>query len=466
MLMSTSREFVTLCRSQLALISTWGASLSVVYLTEKFTEEGKAKLIPILAYPETSREWEAIEGLKALPSPSQIEAVESIPPSLAATSTLKAIAPAREENPWEARQQRKVKDNSWQQQRQIVLPLIENEIMVGLLVSARPDRPWNPQEKTLLQEVATTIAIASVLDQRSQWLKQEFREQKQLQAQQYDSLHDLLHQFKSPLTALGTFGKLLLKRLLPGDKNWQVANSILRESDRLRELLEQIDRNVDIGEEILSLPAGSWKANESDLELVELPERQEQLENFRAEKQERQPLPLLPGSDFVESVSVSEILEPLLVSALAIADEKQLDLQVDIPEDLPPVQGNNKALREVCSNLIDNALKYTPSGGRIYIKVEGELSKIAIAISDTGYGIPAADLEHLFERNYRGEKANTDIPGTGLGLAIARDLVHQMQGEIEVFSPAVTKWLPIDLQQKNEAINRGTTVVIWLKILR
>lgn len=490
MFMSTSREFVTLCRSQLALISTWGASLSVVYLTEKFTEEGKGKLIPILAYPEASREWEATEGLKALPSPSGIESVESIPRSLAAASTSKAIAPAREESDGEAApKQRKVKDSSWQQQRQIVLPLIEDEIMVGLLVSARPDRPWNQQEKTLLQEVATTIAIACILDQRSQWLKQEFREQKQLQAQQYNSLHDLLHQFKSPLTALGTFGKLLLKRLLPGDKNWQVANSILRESDRLRELLEQIDKNVDIGEEIISLPAQGWEANESDLELVVSADRQDKFEDFRvappaldelesgrarkAEKQERQPLPLLPGSDFIESVSVSEILEPLLVSARAIADEKQLDLQAYIPEDLPSVQGNNKALREVSSNLIDNALKYTPSGGHIYIIVgedaeaisEPELSKIAIAISDTGYGIPAVDLEHLFERNYRGEKANTDIPGTGLGLAIARDLVHQMQGEIEVFSPVVTQWLPIDLQQKDEAINLGTTVVLWFQIL-
>ena len=52
---------------------------------------------------------------------------------------------------------------------------------------------------------------------------------------------------------------------------------------------------------------------------------------------------------------------------------------------------------------------------------------LAIAVSDTGYGISAKDLEHLFERNYRGEKAKTNIPGTGLGLAIARDLINEMQ---------------------------------------
>ncbi|WP_371357188.1 histidine kinase dimerization/phospho-acceptor domain-containing protein, partial [Hydrocoleum sp. CS-953] len=55
-------------------------------------------------------------------------------------------------------------------------------------------------------------------------------------------MHNILHQLKSPLTALRTFGKLLLKRFLPEDKNWNIANSILRESDRLRELIEQIDK--------------------------------------------------------------------------------------------------------------------------------------------------------------------------------------------------------------------------------
>ncbi|WP_445240548.1 sensor histidine kinase [Microcoleus vaginatus] len=142
---------------------------------------------------------------------------------------------------------------------------------------------------------------------------------------------------------------------------------------------------------------------------------------------------------------------------------------------MPPVRANDRALREVLSNLIDNALKYTPAGRQIYIKVRykaadgdragySQLPAIAVAVSDTGSGIPPQDLEHLFERHYRGEKAQTEIPGTGLGLAIARDLVRQMQGEIEVFSPVNPEWLPSAETNLLYPTDRGTTFVVWLPV--
>ncbi len=475
MLMSTSSEFVSLCRSQLALISHWGASLSVVYLTEKLTEDDKGKLIPIVAYPESPREWETPRPLKALPSPLEIG--ESLPRLLTTVSTSRAIAPATLTSDRSSQPQEQ-EEKSYKQP-QIVLPLIQDEIMMGLLVSARADRPWNQQEQLQLQQVAKTLANACILEERSRWLKEKFKEQKQLQSQQYETMHNLMHQLKSPLTALRTFGKLLLKRLLLEDRNREIANSILRESDRLRELVEQIDETIDVSEAIISLPPENWQTIESEVELVD--DSQQEVKNGEANfdkvnvgKTASKSLPLLPGSDFLESVSVKEILEPLLVSGRAIAAENNLDLIAEIPANLPQVQGNHKALREVLSNLIDNAIKYTPSGGNIYVKVgnpeailEEEiladdplLKKIIIAISDTGYGIPAADLEHLFERNYRGEKANTEIPGSGLGLAIARDLIHQMQGKIEVFSPALPQRSPTDLG------NKGTTVIVWLEVLK
>jgi len=86
------------------------------------------------------------------------------------------------------------------------------------------------------------------------------------------------------------------------------------------------------------------------------------------------------------------------------------------------------------SNLLDNALKYTPSGEDLHPGglEQGHLQ--GIAISNTGPGIPPEDLEHIFERHYRGVQSSSEIPGTGLGIAI--DLIEQMQGEIQVFSPA------------------------------
>ncbi len=472
MLMPTSTEFIGLCRSQIALVSSWGATLSIVYLTEKLVEGGEAKLIPIIADPEIPQDGEVTSVFKVT---SEIQTLDNLPKLSAAplrigknSPILEARNSTTESNPgWQ-------KNHPWQQ-RQIVLPLIHDGVDMGLLVTAREDRPWNQTEKTQIQKVAHTIAIACILDQRSEWLKQQFQQQQQLQSEQFDTMHNILHQLKSPLTALRTFGKLLLKRFLPEDKNWNIANSILRESDRLKELIEQIDKTVDVGEEILSIPAESqYSQTTTPNEDIE-----EIIDAHQEANQKSKLLRLLPGANFLESVSVQEVLEPLLVSAKAIADESNIDLQVDFPENLPIVKANYKALREVLSNIIDNALKYTPKEGNIYLKLatlapqanhhksinsETE-AMLAIAVSDTGYGIPCQDLEHLFERNYRGEKAKTNIPGTGLGLVIARNLIDEMQGEIQVYSPVETQWLPSYLKEQDLVINGGTTVVIWLRIL-
>ncbi|NEQ75687.1 MAG: GAF domain-containing sensor histidine kinase [Okeania sp. SIO2C9] len=469
MLMPTSTEFIRLCRSQIALVSSWGACLSIVYLTEKLVEGGEAKLIPIIAYPEKFEDGEATSVLKTT---SEIQVLGDLPKLSATTLTtgtntwlLEASTGTTESCPkWP-------ESNPWQQ-RQIVLPLIHDGVVIGLLVTVREGRPWNQREKTQIQQVAHTIAIACILDQRSQWLKEQFQQQQKLQAQQYDIIHDILHQLKSPLTALRTFGKLLLKRLLPEDRSWNIANSILREGDRLRELIEQIDETVEVGEEILSISGESEYPQTTT-------ENDNVIDYYTEANREFKSLPLLPESNFLESVSVQDVLGPLLISAKAIADERHIDLEVDFPENLPIVKANNKALREVLSNIIDNALKYTPAEGNIYIKlttsapqkdddksVKNEIEgMLGIAISDTGYGIPAEDLEHLFERNYRGEKAKTDIPGTGLGLAIALDLIHIMKGKIKVYSPVVPQWLSHDLQQQDAIINSGTTVVLWLQVL-
>jgi signal transduction histidine kinase len=461
MLMSASSEFVTLCHSQLALIASLGASLSVVYLTEEILEGQDAKLRAIATYPETSVEWEPHQGLMILPQ----GAIATLPKFTFPHSKILTAQgiPAIAEEPIFASVD--TPEEIWtHQDGQIVLPLIHDGVVMGFLVSGRSDRAWNEREELQLQNIAHSLALGCILDKRSQWIQQQFSQQKLIQSQRNDILHSLLHQFKSPLTALKTFGKLLVKRLLPGDKNRDVAYSIIRESDRLQELLQQIDYTVEQREEHLHL------IDESDkIDILFHPE----FNSTRLLLPASSTLGLLPASNFVESVSISEVLQPLLISAHAIAEENHLNLQAEIPDNLPNIQGNAKALREVFTNLIDNALKYTPSGGNVYIKVSQisanipkspfPVPRIAIAISDTGYGIPPQDLEHLFERYYRGEKSKTDIPGTGLGLAIAGDLIHEMQGEIEVFSPLNCQWLPDKLSPKLVKKNQGSTFILWLR---
>lgn len=446
--MLASAEFIKLCRSQLALVGSWGASLGVVYLSEEIPPKSQGKLIPIATYPESLIEWEIPPSLKILRETEFEKLPRLLSPETNLSENLTGII----------FQELEGKTHSLQ----VVLPLLHEEVVMGFFVSGRRDRPWRKSEEIQLQQIAHTLALAQILDRRSQWIQVQFQQQKVLQAEEYNHLHSLLHQFKSPLTALRTFGKLLKKRLSLEDKNQEVASSIIRETERLQELLQHMDRRVNVVEEILTIPAK--KDDESPI--LDLDPDGSKGQPFSHIIVPPSPtLGLLPAANFLESCQIEEILQPLLISGQAIAEERELLLKTEIPGDLPSVQGNQQALTEVLSNLIDNALKYTPKGGLVYVKTsqsnDSSESWLKIGITDTGYGIPPEDLSHLFERYYRGEKAQTDIPGTGLGLAIARDLVEQMGGKIEVFSPPSQEWIYPFLPPEYRG---GTTFVINLKV--
>ncbi|MGL5083723.1 MAG: ATP-binding protein, partial [Microcoleaceae cyanobacterium] len=77
--------------------------------------------------------------------------------------------------------------------------------------------------------------------------------------------------------------------------------------------------------------------------------------------------------------------------------------------------------------------------------------------------IPAEDLDHLFQRGYRGAQAKGNIPGTGLGLAITQDLIQQMDGDIWIVSPLSRQWVPEDFPESSPTL-LGTTVTIWLRM--
>ncbi len=446
MLMSASSDFVALCREQIALLTQGlGATLSVVYLTQELVEAptGEAKLIPVLVYPETAVLQPGQEINEAMARKQlQIGNVLLLPQQQGKLLTAASESPSfSRETEIPNTEQPYLKDEYLFSRNQIVLPLIHEGVMMGLLVTSREDRPWNEQEQSEIQRIVQTLAIACILDQRRAWLQHQLHQQQILQEQQRDLLDNLLHQFRNPLTALRTFGKLLLKRLRTGDPNREVGANIVRESDRLQELLQEFDKVID------------W--TELDLAPLSLPENEFFVE--ATVQQEPKPALLLPGTgDKAADCSLADLLAPLLVSAQAIAQERNLQLQTEIPRNLPLVRANVKALREVLSNIIDNALKYTPTGGKISIQAGQKKAKFqGIAISDTGPGIPPQDLEHLGERHYRGVQAQTQIPGTGLGLAIAQQLIEQMQGEIEVFSPAINS----DITSPDTP---GTTFIIWL----
>ncbi|HEX5890062.1 MAG TPA: ATP-binding protein [Pyrinomonadaceae bacterium] len=114
-------------------------------------------------------------------------------------------------------------------------------------------------------------------------------------------------------------------------------------------------------------------------------------------------------------------------------------LTTDVPAEISDVSGDFEALRRVIRSLIDNAIKYTPEGGRIKVSARASDETVAISVTDTGKGIPEADLPRIFDKFYRAaseadEETSTAAPGVGLGLYLAQHIVGQLNGEITVES--------------------------------
>jgi two-component system phosphate regulon sensor histidine kinase PhoR len=109
-------------------------------------------------------------------------------------------------------------------------------------------------------------------------------------------------------------------------------------------------------------------------------------------------------------------------------------LELDIPADTPSVLGNPVRLRQMCFNLISNAIKYAPIGGRIRIQLSSSDEHVIMQIADNGPGITPQDQPHIFDRFYRASNQPADASGTGLGLAIVKSIVEDHQGRVWVDS--------------------------------
>jgi signal transduction histidine kinase len=116
-----------------------------------------------------------------------------------------------------------------------------------------------------------------------------------------------------------------------------------------------------------------------------------------------------------------------------VAEDKGLSLACETPETLPLV-GDPRMIQRILANLLDNAIKYTPSGGSVRVSLSAiDGGEVLVTVQDTGMGIPSDDLPHIFERFYRCDQSRTE-PGTGLGLSLARALARAHQGDVTVTS--------------------------------
>lgn len=133
--------------------------------------------------------------------------------------------------------------------------------------------------------------------------------------------------------------------------------------------------------------------------------------------------------------SLSDLVSDTLESFTQLAKGQEITLEGNVDADVDPVNMDTQAIGRVLNNLIGNALRHTPPYGRVSVWVRRTGRQAEVTVSDTGEGIRAEDLPHVFERFYRGEKSRSRTTGgAGLGLAIARGIVQAHGGEINVES--------------------------------
>ncbi len=137
----------------------------------------------------------------------------------------------------------------------------------------------------------------------------------------------------------------------------------------------------------------------------------------------------------MQEISPSLVLEEIGDFMKPIANAKQVDFYTKIELKLPYIYGNSDWFKQLIINLTDNAIKYTASGGRVELIAYKELGNLIMKVKDTGIGISEEDVDRIFERFYRVDKARTrKIGGTGLGLAITKHIVLSFKGDIKVNS--------------------------------
>ncbi len=216
----------------------------------------------------------------------------------------------------------------------------------------------------------------------------EITEQRRLERVRQDFVANVSHEFRTPLTAIQGFAETLLNGALDDPAHRRRFVEIIREhAARLARLTDDL------------LELSRIEAGELKLEL--------------------------------QTVSVQRLVESCVETVRLKAAAKQLAIHLSLPEHLAPMHGDAGRLQQVLQNLLDNAVQYTPPGGRIDISAQARDGQIILSVHDTGIGIPQADQSRIFERFYRVDAARSrQAGGTGLGLSIARHIVEAHGGRI------------------------------------
>jgi|YNPNPStandDraft_1061719.scaffolds.fasta_scaffold04868_8 signal transduction histidine kinase len=137
----------------------------------------------------------------------------------------------------------------------------------------------------------------------------------------------------------------------------------------------------------------------------------------------------------IQPCDLREVARQTMAKFQPQAERQGVALEITDPPDLPPAQADPGRIAQVLTNLLDNALRHTPPGGRIHLTLAGQGDHVFVTVEDTGTGIPREELPAVFERFYRADRSrNRETGGSGLGLAIVREIVHAHGGDVWIES--------------------------------
>ena len=203
---------------------------------------------------------------------------------------------------------------------------------------------------------------------------------------------DVAHELRTPLTAIKGSMEGLVDGILPASP--QTFEQVAAEADRLSRLVDDLQELSRVESGAVSLDLGL--------------------------------------------VSLSELSGTARTRLQAAYAAKGVSLALDLPADLPAVRADTDRLLQVLTNLLNNALQYTPAGGHVSLSGERRGQEVVVRVADTGIGIPPEHLPHIFDRFYRVDQSRSRQSGggSGIGLTIARHLIEAHGGQLWAESPA------------------------------
>lgn len=239
------------------------------------------------------------------------------------------------------------------------------------------------------------VAGADELGQLAQRFNQMAEKLEQVEAMRRQLIGDVSHELRTPLTAIKGSMEGLMDGVLPATH--ETYQQIYQEADRLNRLVDDL-------QELSRVEAGAYRLDLRPLDVSAL------------------------------ARTVAKRLGPQF-------EAKRLILRLDLPADLPPVLADDDRAVQVLTNLVANALQYTPSGGEVVVGAARVGNQVQVMVRDNGVGIAPEHLAHIFDRFYRVDKSRSRAAGggSGIGLTIAKHLVEAHGGRIWAESEGMGK---------------------------